>query len=508
MVLKICAVVYTHDDLRTISEVVRDIVLNTPFPVLVVDDGSTGRVADFLYSFEVRQALELGRVRLLRSDFEKGKGPALQTAIQTLASEGFTHILTVNGRGAQLVSEAHKLVEAARLSPWDVILGYGTKVSCWRSDFRIYPLFLVQNLNLQARADDFEIEILVRLIRQGVKIKTVKLEMPAPVKSENLSIWRRIFLYLRLLFLFLLLRILLLFKKPYSDSTPFLSNMSLGSRIEIMLRAGLKMLLPLTGLRVAYVFLKISGPVIFLFSGRARRALRDYYRLSDPKLKSWQLRRRVYQHWLGYQKGLTDQIYQESFDEPVFSWQGHGFEFLKDESVSLIANSNTGSCKLVVPMIGKNGFGRCHDLFRSPSEIHDPELIPVKGKLVPVDTQIFKSLARSRRRLSQLYVLKVSEMKYEIHITKPETTNLDLHMPEELRAKELAVRCVASAERFMDRHRDQWVYMRNLWSEWNPKWRTDSTKKGVVVNKLYEEFETPTVIEPLKNHQVSSEVSL
>ena len=58
MILRTCVVIPTFNNPRTISKVLKDVVMNTGFPVLVIDDGSETAVENVLYSFEVRQALQ------------------------------------------------------------------------------------------------------------------------------------------------------------------------------------------------------------------------------------------------------------------------------------------------------------------------------------------------------------------------------------------------------------------------------------------------------------------
>src|SRR3954471_12736173 len=99
MILRICVVIPTFDNSRTISETVKDVLLNTPFPVLVVDDGSETPVANVLYSWEVRNALEEGRVRVVRFEKNCGKGAALKYAIGDLVARGFTHMFTMDADG-------------------------------------------------------------------------------------------------------------------------------------------------------------------------------------------------------------------------------------------------------------------------------------------------------------------------------------------------------------------------------------------------------------------------
>lgn len=214
MILRVCVVVPTFNNPRTISSVVKDIVKKTKFPVLIIDDGSETPVTNVLYSYEVREALEEGRVRVLRFEENRGKGIALQFAIEKLISEGFTHMFSVDGDGQHLAAEIPKLVELAKRHPWDLIIGnrrlksktvpqiskFGRKFSnFWvayqtglqihdsQSGFRLYPLFPLQTMKFRTKKYDFEIEVLIRLMWRGVQVREVDIDVLYPEGEERVS---------------------------------------------------------------------------------------------------------------------------------------------------------------------------------------------------------------------------------------------------------------------------------------------------------------------------------
>src|SRR4051812_6938165 len=120
MILRVCVVIPTFNNSRSISEVVKDVLTSTAHPVLVVDDGSETPVVNCLYSWEVRQALESGRVRVVRLERNAGKGAALKCAIEDCVSHGFTHMVTLDADGQHHGYEIKKLTELAKLHPWDL----------------------------------------------------------------------------------------------------------------------------------------------------------------------------------------------------------------------------------------------------------------------------------------------------------------------------------------------------------------------------------------------------
>lgn len=204
MILRACVVIPSFDQPRTISEVVKDVVNETAFPILIIDDGSEIPAANVLYSFEVKQALEVGRVRVVRFENHRGRGAALQYAVQDLASAGFTHMVTFDGAGAFKASEIIKLAEQARRNPWSLIIGNrgledaetksgwrelskrlwrslvnfetGSQIQDARSTLRMYPLFSTQTMQGRTNFGDWELEILIRLLWKGVRVCEVNVE--------------------------------------------------------------------------------------------------------------------------------------------------------------------------------------------------------------------------------------------------------------------------------------------------------------------------------------------
>ena len=214
MILRICVVIPTYNNARTVSEAVKDVLLNTSFPVLVVDDGSDTPVSGALYSWDVRNALETGRVRVERFEKNRGKGAALRFAIKELARQGYTHMMAMDADGQHFAREIHKLVELAKAHPWDLIIGerklksetvptiskFGRKFSnFWvnyetgsqirdsQSGFRLYPLLPVQNMRFLSRKYDFEIEVLIRLLWKGVHVREVEIDVYYPEKEARVS---------------------------------------------------------------------------------------------------------------------------------------------------------------------------------------------------------------------------------------------------------------------------------------------------------------------------------
>lgn len=252
MVLRVCVVIPYFDNPRTISAVLRDVVLKTPFPVLVVDDGSETPVVNVLYSFEVKQALEKGRLRVARFPKNQGKGAALRHAINDLVSRGFTHMLTLDGDGRHLVSEAQKLLDLGRKHPWDMIMGNrglktepksrlgrwtrkllaycvrfetGSMLQDPRSGYRLYPLYPMQMMRFRTSHYDWEVEVLIRLLWSGVQVREVDIETAPFDPREHVQHYHKFWDSLRISTLNLLLLSVALMR---SHNSPFELALSMG----------------------------------------------------------------------------------------------------------------------------------------------------------------------------------------------------------------------------------------------------------------------------------------
>ena len=213
MILRICICIPTYNNPLTIGQVIDDALTMTEFPVLVVDDGSTTPVRTLL-SRPALEAQTSGRLTILRHEDNQGKGLALQLAIHEGVRSGHTHLMAVDGDGQHHVSEIAKMVQIAKQNPFDLIVGNrkfksatvpgiskfgrsfsnfwvqfqtGTTIADSQSGFRMYPLFFCQNMTFWTRRYDFEIEILIRLMWQGVHVRETEIEVFYPEPDQRVS---------------------------------------------------------------------------------------------------------------------------------------------------------------------------------------------------------------------------------------------------------------------------------------------------------------------------------
>ena len=244
MIVRIALCIPTYNNHGTLDQVIEDALNQTPFPILVIDDGSTPTLS--LSNFS--QALQSKRLILISHLKNKGKGIAIQTAFQEGIKRGFTHLITLDGDGQHLVSEIPKFVTAIKENPWKLILGcrkfsapnvpeisrFGRKFSnFWvkfetdikisdsQSGFRAYPLFQIQTLRFWTKKFDFEIEVLIRLLWRGVSIHEIEIDVYYPPPEERVSHFDKLWDNVRISLLNTLFVILSLFKSH--QSTPQIS---------------------------------------------------------------------------------------------------------------------------------------------------------------------------------------------------------------------------------------------------------------------------------------------
>jgi predicted LPLAT superfamily acyltransferase/glycosyltransferase involved in cell wall biosynthesis len=232
MILRYCICIPTYNNPEMIQDVVRDCLDRTPYPILIIDDGSDEPVH-----------VENTRVSIVRLETNQGKGAALQRAFKECLKSEYTHMISLDGDGQHLASEISKLTAVSLENPWDMIIGsrkmvsenvpsiskFGRKfsnfwvqfqtnsaVSDSQSGFRIYPLFHVQNMKFWTRKFDFEIEVLIRLLWKNVTVREQEIECFYPAREERVSHFHKFWDNLRISLLNTLLVILSLLRTHHT----------------------------------------------------------------------------------------------------------------------------------------------------------------------------------------------------------------------------------------------------------------------------------------------------
>ncbi len=192
--LRVCGLVPTFDNPRTIREVVNQVRAHIP-DVIVVDDGSAdpGRI-------EVEALARDGLARVLRRSRNGGKGAAVKDGLRFAAELGFTHCLQIDADGQHEAGDIPRLLDASRTRPDALILGQpvfdGSAPSLRRKarlisrfltdlqtgkrviqdplcGFRVYPVQAAIGVEGCGDRMDFDIEIAVRMIWHGCPVVNV-----------------------------------------------------------------------------------------------------------------------------------------------------------------------------------------------------------------------------------------------------------------------------------------------------------------------------------------------
>jgi glycosyltransferase involved in cell wall biosynthesis len=178
---------YNHG--QTVAAVVRD-ARCLGFPIIVVDDGS-----DDGYDWP---ALKTPGVHILHHRYNRGKGAALVTGFRAAATAGARWAITLDADGQHHPGDAVALMKAIAKpdrpivvgcrqgmldagAPWTSRFGRGFS-NFWirlsggpsthdtQSGFRIYPLPETLALPVRAGRYQYELEVLVKAARQGVRV--------------------------------------------------------------------------------------------------------------------------------------------------------------------------------------------------------------------------------------------------------------------------------------------------------------------------------------------------
>jgi glycosyltransferase involved in cell wall biosynthesis len=203
--LKCCIIVPTYNNDRTLKDVLtRIFVVSEGNDVIVVNDGSTDQTAAIL--------TELGSC-IITLSFEKnrGKGYALRQGFKTAIARGFENAITIDSDGQHFPEDIQQLLETANKNPGALLMGsrnmkqddvpgkssFGNKFSnfwFWvetghklpdtQTGFRLYPLNAIKNVKLFTHKFETEIEVIVKLAWQGIKIIPVNVNVKYDIENR------------------------------------------------------------------------------------------------------------------------------------------------------------------------------------------------------------------------------------------------------------------------------------------------------------------------------------
>lgn len=215
--MKTCIIIPVYDHEQALPHVIAEI---KPFGLqcFLIDDGSSASCRKVLEDCARREA---GWLRLIVRSENGGKGAALLDGFRAAIAEGFTHALQIDADGQHRIDDIPRFLAASRQHPEALIAGqpvfgteapksrqYGrqfTNLWVWINTlsfaigdamcgFRLYPLAAVERVcgnALISRRMDFDIDIIVRLYWEGVRVINLPTQVSYPLDGvSHFRMWR------------------------------------------------------------------------------------------------------------------------------------------------------------------------------------------------------------------------------------------------------------------------------------------------------------------------------
>ena len=188
--MRAVALIPAFNEARSIAAVV-DGVRGVVDRVIVVDDGSRDGTA--------ARARAAG-AEVVAHAANRGKGTAVRSGLARVFEEAFTHVLMLDADMQHLPQEAGRLLDAARRTGADVVLGerqfdrdrmpaaryhanrigsailarfVGAPVHDTQCGFRVFRVDALRPLQLTATGYEIETEMLIKVVRRGGRIAGV-----------------------------------------------------------------------------------------------------------------------------------------------------------------------------------------------------------------------------------------------------------------------------------------------------------------------------------------------
>jgi glycosyltransferase involved in cell wall biosynthesis len=212
--VRICAVIPTYDNPRTIRAVVEQVRAHLEL-VVVVDDGSgpEGREAVAALGRE-------GLAEVARLPRNVGKGAAVKEGFRRALAAGFTHAVQIDADGQHEASDLPRFLAAARAHPEALVLGEpvfdasaprvrvrghrfcriwthlatgGRVIQDPLCGFRVYPLVAALSVSSGDRME-FDVEIAVRMVWAGCPVVNLPTRIRYLTEAEggvsHFRLWR------------------------------------------------------------------------------------------------------------------------------------------------------------------------------------------------------------------------------------------------------------------------------------------------------------------------------
>ena len=207
---KVCVVVPTYNNGKTIADVLRRVAVITPH-IIVVDDGCTDNTREQLERFTEAP------LDIVSNGCNKGKGQALLTGFRRAMELGYDYVVTLDSDGQHFPEDIPLFIEALEQHPGALIVGarnlqeenmpggntfankfsnFWFTVQTWQSlpdtqtGFRLYPFKRLAGKRFVTSRYEAELELLVFAAWHGVELVSVPVRVFYPPQGERVSHFR------------------------------------------------------------------------------------------------------------------------------------------------------------------------------------------------------------------------------------------------------------------------------------------------------------------------------
>lgn len=206
--LKCCVIIPTYNNAKTLKDVVVSVQHYTN-NIIVVNDGSTDTTNSILNEIEGIEKAGYSRNR--------GKGFAIRTGFKRALELGYKYAITMDSDGQHYASDIPVFINALSNKPNHIFIGgrimegqeqakssglanrisnfwfsveTGMKLPDTQSGYRLYPIKILEKKKWFCYKYEFEIEILVRSVWEGIAIDTLPISVLYQSKEERVSHFR------------------------------------------------------------------------------------------------------------------------------------------------------------------------------------------------------------------------------------------------------------------------------------------------------------------------------
>lgn len=191
--MKICVIIPTHNESKTIADIIKQI-RNQSLEVVVIDDGSSDKTA---------QIAQENGATVIKNKTNEGKGASLIKGFQYALNENFDAAITMDGDGQHLPSEIPYFISLAKDPNTTIVIGnrmnevknmpyiriITNKFMSWlisnitkqkipdtQCGFRLIKKELLIKLKLATLKFETESEVLTQASRLGFKIESINIK--------------------------------------------------------------------------------------------------------------------------------------------------------------------------------------------------------------------------------------------------------------------------------------------------------------------------------------------